>query len=331
MDNPTADHIAQLKAEIDKDPMSEEARVRLLQEFLGEPLRYDDPLRIEQIRWLLQHRPRHPVCATPFVAVDPESAPVAYAELKAMWLRHVAEAPTDVKLVRGAAAFIAKESTDEGKALIRSALTRLPDAAALWFDLGRISRDPGERLAAYEKAREFGEQNSNLLVWIAETAFEAGEFAKAQRAADELIALVDEARARYGDKLDWTERGRDIWLRAREVSACSDEASEIVDAIAQHGYRKHWAHTVLGLLACRDEDVDRAIFHLRESANLRPDYRLSSYGPSGDLLRQVCIRGRWEDALIYVGAWENTWDDERLEQWTGAVMERRVPGIAEGT
>jgi hypothetical protein len=52
-----------------------------------------------------------------------------------------------------------------------------------------------------------------------------------------------------------------------------------VDAHSQHSYRKHWAQTVLGLLACRNGDVDRAVSHLRESAKVRPEYRLSSYGP----------------------------------------------------
>jgi tetratricopeptide (TPR) repeat protein len=261
--------------------------------------------------------------------VYPERAPVAYGELKALWLGHLALAPADVQLVRGAAAFIAAESTDESKMLIRSALARHPDAAELWFDLGRISLDPGERLAAFETARDTGAQNSNLLVWIAETAFKAGEFAKAERTAQELMALVHDARSIYGDKLDWPELGGELWRRARTDSESSADASIITDAIAQHAYRKHWAHTVLGLLACRNNDIDHALFHLRESADVRPDYRLSSYGPSADLLEQVCVHGRWEDALDYLRAWENTWDDPRLKNWMASVKEHRVPEFAD--
>lgn len=325
MDQSRDDHIAHLKAAVDKDPMSEDARLYLLEALLGDRQHYDDPLRIEQIRWFVQQHPRHSICATPFVAVDHESMPVAYAELKAMWLQLLAEAPADVQLVRGAAAFIAAESADEGKMLIRTALAHRPDAAELWFDLGRINRDPGEQLAAFEKARDTGEQNSNLLVWIASIAFKAGEFEKARRAADELMLLVDEARSHFGNKLDWPERGGEIWRRACEESASRADASVLVDAIAQHGYRRHWAQTVLGLLACRDEDIDRAVFHLRASADVRPDYRLTSYGPSSDLLQQVCIRGRWEDALNYLSAWRDTWDDPRLQKWMASVKEHRLP------
>jgi hypothetical protein len=330
MESSNDDLLAHLKAAVDNDPTCLDARERLLQEFLADPLRHDDPLRIEQIRWFVLHHPRHYICCTPFVEIYPEKAPDAYEELKTMWLRLITESPVDVQLVRGAAAFVAAESTDEGKWLIQSALVRLPDAAALWFDLGRISQDPGERLVAFEKARIFGEQNSNLLVWIAMAAFQAGEFEKARGIADELMALVDEARACFGGKLDWPERGDQLWRRARADSESDAKARTLTDAMGQHAYRKHWAHTVLGLLACRDDDVDRAIFHLGESADVRSDCRLSSYGPSVDLLQQVCARGRWEDALNYVRAWKDTWDHRHLNEWLSSVEERRIPGIAKG-
>jgi hypothetical protein len=49
------------------------------------------------------------------------------------------------------------------------------------------------RLAALEKARDAGETRPNLLVWIATAPFRAGDYTKAERAAGELIQLVDNA------------------------------------------------------------------------------------------------------------------------------------------
>jgi hypothetical protein len=69
----------------------------------------------------------------------------------------VAETPADLQLVRGAAAFVAAESLDEGKRLLKSAIAKKPGDPKLWLDLGRMSHDPGERLAAFEKARDAGE------------------------------------------------------------------------------------------------------------------------------------------------------------------------------
>jgi hypothetical protein len=70
-------------------------------------------------------------------------------------------------------------------------------------------------------------------------------------------------------------------------SVVFSSAAELTDAIAQHAYRKHWGHSVLGLLACRCDELDTAVSHLIASADVRPDYRLSSYGPSLDLLREI--------------------------------------------
>ena len=322
---PTGDDLAHLESEVLQNPTSELARESLLGALSADPERFDDPRRFELIEWFLEHNPRNSICTTPFMRVNPETAPEAYWRLKARWLELVAGSPTDSQLVRSAAAFVAAESLDEGTRLLRAALAQKPDDARLWLDLGRMSQDPTERLASFEKARDAGETLPNLLVWIATTSFKAGDYVKAEHAAGELMQLVDEARRRFGDKLDWPERGAEFWKRARSASADDQSASELVDAHSQHSYRKHWAETVLGLLACRNGDVDRAVSHLRESAKVRPEYRLSSYGPSLDLVREVCARGRWNEGLEYLRVWENAWDDPRLRDWITAVEERRLP------
>ncbi len=324
-DMPTNDDIALLEAEIQKDPTSEAARENLLEALSADPERFDDPRRFEQIDWFIQHHPRHPLCTTPFMRVNPERTPGEYGKLKARWLALLGNSPADPQLVRGAAAFVAAESLDESQRLLKAALAEEPDDAKLWVDLGRMSEDPRERLAAFEKARDAGETLPNLLVWIAISSFVAGEYAKAEGAAAELMQRVDDTRARFGDRLDWPERGVEFWKRARETCANDAAASELVDAHAEHAYRKHWANTVLGLLACHNDDLDRAISHLRASAEVRPDYRLSSYGPSLDLVREVCARGLWQEALEFLRVWEETWDDPRLREWITSVEERRLP------
>jgi hypothetical protein len=71
--------------------------------------------------------------------------------------------------------------------------------------------------------------------------------------------------------------------------------------------------------------VDAAVNRLFESADVRPDYRLSSYGPSLDLVREICSRGRWEAGLEYLHRWENIWNDPRVLEYIAAVNERRLP------
>ena len=109
---PSADDIARLESEVQKNPTSEDARENLLGALSADPERFDDPRRLELIEWFLEHSPRSSVCTTPFMRVNPETAPDAYRRLKARWLALVADAPTDPQLVRGAAAFVAAESLD---------------------------------------------------------------------------------------------------------------------------------------------------------------------------------------------------------------------------
>ena len=132
-DMPTSDDFARLESEVEKNPTSEAARENLLDALSADPERFDDPRRFELIEWFLEHNPRHSICSTPFMRVNPESAPDAYAKLKARWLALVADAPADPQLVRGAAAFVAAESLDEGKRLLQGrarAETRRCEAVA---------------------------------------------------------------------------------------------------------------------------------------------------------------------------------------------------------
>jgi hypothetical protein len=67
-------------------------------------------------------------------------------------------------------------------------------------------------------------------------------------------------------------------------------------------HRKHWAHTTLGVMAARRGDVAEARVHLRESAAVGSDYRLSSYGPSFLLVRELCTVGEWNSVADYLEA-----------------------------
>lgn len=148
---PISDAFARLESEVEKNPTSEVARVNLLEALSADPERFADPRRFELVGSFLEHHPHHSICSTPLMRVSPESAPGAYAKLKARWLELVAGSPTDSQLVRGAAAFVAAEGLDEGTRVLRAALAQKPDDAKLWLDLGRMSQDPRERLAAFEK------------------------------------------------------------------------------------------------------------------------------------------------------------------------------------
>jgi hypothetical protein len=147
----------------------------------------------------------------------------------------------------------------------------------------------------------------------------------AEKTALELLASVEGMRAKYGERLDSPDSGNALWARAREASASRAEASALVSAISESAYRRHWGHTVLGLVAHARGDIDAAARHHLDSARLHPDHRLSAYGPSIDLARTLCLEGRWSDAGTYFERWQAIWEDERASRWIEQVSRRELP------
>jgi tetratricopeptide (TPR) repeat protein len=304
---------------------TERARAHRLEQLSADPAGRDDPERIELIEWFLDRNPTHPGCTPPLTHIDHEKAPRDYHRIKERWLALTRGSPHDPLLFRRAAAFVASENVEEAKGLIRSALAISPDDPKLWLDLGRLSQDPAERLAALEKALAAGETLESLQVWIAVTAFKAQHYEKAEKAANVVMKAVADARARLGRSLDWPESGADLWIRARAVSTSTTAARQLVGAISEHAYRKHWGNTVLGLLAARRGDAASAIAFLRAAADVQPDYRLATLGPSLDLLREVCALGYWDEGLEYLQKWEQTWMHPQLSTWIAELEAHRLP------
>jgi GNAT superfamily N-acetyltransferase len=322
------EELAALESELIHDPDSYELRERLVSAYAENRETFRDPRRIDHIRWFIRNHPGGVVCRTPFVHVYPDELPDVYAALKEDWLHALAARPADADVVRAAANFLALSDREAALQLLREVVERDPGNGSLRVELGRFSIDLSERLAHFQAGRTLGADDApNLLVWIAETAAQAADYITAERTALELLASVEEMRAKYGERLDWPDSGEALWTRALGESASRAAASVLVDAISESAYRQHWAHTVLGLVAHARGDIDAAVTHLHDSARLHPDYRLSAYGPSIELARALCVEGRWSEATAYFVRWQEIWEDERAAQWTGQTSRRELPTL----
>jgi tetratricopeptide (TPR) repeat protein len=324
------EHLAALESELIHDPDSHDLRERLLSAYAENRETYLDPRRIEHIRWFIHNHPGDTICRTPFVHVDPDELPDVHAALKEEWLHALAARPADVDVVRAAANFLALSEREAALQLLRDAVDRNPGNGSLRVELGRLSTDPSERLAHFQAGQKLGAADApNLLVWIARTAAQAADYIIAESTALELLASVEKMRAKYGERLDWPDDGEALWTRARNESSSTAAASRLVNAINESAYRQHWGHTVLGLVAHARGDIDAAARHLHDSARLHPDFRLSSYGPSIELARALCVEGRWSDAKTYFERWRAIWEDDRAARWTDQVSRLELPTLQE--
>lgn len=317
--------IMALEEQLQSAPDSPPTRERLLWAYSGDPNLHGHPRRIEHILWFVRSVPRDAICRSPMVEVDPAISPEGYEIVEREWLRLLDENPGEPDIARGAAIFISVSDPDRAREILRNVIEESPNQAEVWTDLGRISTDPVDRLESFQEAWIRGSTQPNLLIWIARTALETGDLMTAATMGIELLALVESARAAHGDKLDWKERGKSLWAKAYETTGNSSAASQLVTAISDHAYHKHWGHTILGHVALHQDDLQAATEHLRESAAVVGDSRLSSSGPSFTLAKELCAKAAWSEVAAYLRACESFWDDERLDAWRNQVERHEVP------
>lgn len=319
------DELPRLEAALRDDPNSLDLREKVLEACSGDPKLHGSDIQVETILWFVRNHPENLNCRIPFTSINPEVAPEAYDTIRKAWMDRVAASPRDGLILRGAAAFVAAGDIDEAVQLLRKAVEAHPTDAEARVDLGRATRDPGERLTHFIQARDLGSTQPNLAVWIATSAAGARDWRTAECEGRALLRRVAALRDEHGDRLDWKEAGHELRRRAVETTGDTEKARELVRAIAEHANKKHWAHTVLGLVALGREDTEEAVTQLRASAAVRPDHRLSAYGPSHGLVYEVCKSGLWDAAEEYLQAWVRMVETPWLMEWLEAVRRRELP------
>jgi hypothetical protein len=336
--------LERLEAQLAENPDDSYSRSMILDEYLGSLELHCHPRRIEHILALIRSDPHDAACFSPLVAVSPEHAPEAYSLVEAEWNRQLEGAPDDPKIVRGVALFVFAGDPERAKRLLVSASEKYPDNARVWLDLARMTKGGAARIPYLQQARRLG--GLAHIAWIGEAAVEAGNWELAESISADLFADVAKARATYGDKLDWTERGTDLWERACKATGVSAEgddedehddddddnetggtaaASALVRAISKHADQKHWAHTVAGHVALERGDIAAAIEHLFASSQVVGGPRLGSYGPSPSLAEALCKLGKWNEVEQYWVACSSFWEDDRLTAWLAAVRRHELP------
>jgi tetratricopeptide (TPR) repeat protein len=317
--------IEELKKKILSNPEVASLYDELLWIYFDQESMYNDPNRIDHILACIKRFPREKMCRTPFVNIDPKLSPDGFQKVEIVWKRLLAENPEDHLIALGAANFYCTKDIEIAKDILEKILNKDSNLPEVWLHLGRYSNDPQKRLNCFIEAEKKGAKQPNLLVWIASSAIEACDYQTAEEYAIKLLDLVANARNEYGDKLDWNEKGGALFHKALQDSGNRSDASKLVNEITAHAYHKHWGHTVFGHVSLHKGDLQAALCHLRESGAVVGDHRLSSYGPSFTLAKEICSLGEWAHVAEYLKECESFWDDERLPIWVSMVESHKMP------
>jgi hypothetical protein len=91
----------------------------------------------------------------------------------------------------------------------------------------------------------------------------------------------------------------------------------------------HIGHTVLGLLALRDEKIPKALAELHASAKVAGSPQLGSFGPSMRLARGLLELGEAEQVLIFLEACSKFWKmgDSWISVWQKKIRRGDIPNF----
>ena len=125
---------------------------------------------------------------------------------------------------------------------------------------------------------------------LAKTAFAAGEDQKAEKYAKRLLALKDE-----------TENG---WNSGNAV---------------------HHGNLILGRVALRAGNVDKAKDYLLKAGATKGSPQLNSFGPNMALAKDLLEKGEQDVVLEYFTLCGKFWDRDELKAWREQVVQGKTP------
>ena len=254
------------------------------------------------VLWVIRNHPEAELAGTHYFCLLQPLDGEACEQAAKLWKQQTARHPTDPSVLGNAAAFfllgdatLTEELLKKGEAL-EPANPRWPERLGQVYSLypqpasePHAARRDADALAAYERAyaRTAGDlPKSYLLSYLAASAFDAGS--------------LDKAKAYAELALDAARRWPSDWNAGNAV---------------------HHGNLILGRLALRAGDTEKAKAYLISAAKLHGSPQLDSFGPNMVLAKELLERGEQTAVLEYLALCGNFWGTghETLRNWTATI------------
>lgn len=291
--------VEELEGRLVKEPGNLRLRLLLLGKYWSDNIVNEESRRkrLNHIKYIVSHHSDHAVAGLPYASAHKEDED--YESVKVLWLRQIELKPNHIKVLTNAAHFFLHHDKELAEQCLLKALKKKPAAQETRKQLALLySLWDGHEEDAYCQSEKLlkgsrGEDLFYSLTNFTELAFAAGDYQRAGEAARELLAL--------------SEKYRDNW---------------------NYGNAVNGAHTVLGRIALKENDVEAAARHLRQSAIDIASPQTKSFGPSLDLAKELAQAGDKINVLAYLDSFErlcgvtNNWAYElRFEVETGEKLD----------
>jgi tetratricopeptide (TPR) repeat protein len=267
--------------------------------------------REQHVFWLIEHHPDCELAGSPEAGLDFvvfSQSTEGYQRGKQLWLQQVELHPDNLRIVRNAARFFSLWDRKLGRELFEKALMLDPSDAQASSMLAQsymnerlMVESPEEKVALAEKALSIreralekvkGDQRFYALGDMATEALEAGDAAKAEQYASELLQSAQQF------KNDWN-----------------------------YGNAVHKGNIVLGRVALRRSDMRGAKQRLLAAGETPGSPQLDSFGPNMTLAKELLEKGEREVVLAYLQSCAKFWKmgGDKLQDWIATVKAGGVP------
>lgn len=294
-----------LERALKKDPSDMRARLQLLT--YHNRYSYTSKLiaqkHLADVIWMIENVPDHPTLRTPWASIDKTRNPAGYESCKRLWLKQIRQAGSNVAIIRNAAWFL-RANERLAERLHLQAISIKPNDSSLYRDLACLLRRGAPKRSARLKRALDAQQKAMakqrdpqmkryLLDDLAEIAFDLGEWKIARAAAEKSLAQAE----KYHD-----------WYTGNAI---------------------HDGNTVLGRLALREGDENKAIAHLKQASKIPGSPQLNSFGPNMILAQELMQLGHRKAVVSYLKGCKRFWDGEstRLDACIQALERGETPKL----
>jgi tetratricopeptide (TPR) repeat protein len=304
-----------LEEGLNTNPDNLPARQKLISYYFMEMLTSRKPeleeKREQHVFWLIEHHPESELAGSPEAGILPmglSGSTEGYQRGKQLWLLQVEKYPDDQRILSNAAQFLSLFDEKIGRGLMEKALALDPSDTETSSKLAQsyeqeraLVNSPEEKTSLAQKAvtvRERGLEKADdehrfyELGALATSAFEAGETAKAQQYASELLLSAPKF------KNNWN-----------------------------YGNALYQGNVVLGRVALARGDLAGAKEHLLAAGQTPGSPQLDSFGPNMTLAQELLEKGEREVVLTYLQSCGKFWKmgGDKLQTWMATIRGGGTP------